>query len=143
MICLVVVWVWDGENMIDCMMNMLLALAYPFCCLLYVLWCGFSFAMIINLIDGSRWTRFSWLARKWNFRCLVHVDWTIDSFGLFFRAMAPVFRCSWICKLLVKSLPCFSWHRGVPSFVGVVLITPGLRCSTILCVAFPLNAVLN
>jgi len=28
----------DGENIIDCMMNMLLALAYPFCCMvvLYV-----------------------------------------------------------------------------------------------------------
>jgi len=38
MTCLVVVWVWDGENIIDCMMNMLLALAYPFCCMvvLYV-----------------------------------------------------------------------------------------------------------
>jgi len=38
MTCLVVVWVLDGENIIDCMMNMLLALAYPFCCMvvLYV-----------------------------------------------------------------------------------------------------------
>jgi len=34
MTCLVVVWVWDGENIIDCMMNMLLALAYPFCCMI-------------------------------------------------------------------------------------------------------------
>ena len=58
-------------------------------------------------------------------------------------AMAPVFRCSWICNFLVKSLSCFGWHCGVPSFVGVVLRTPGLRCCTILCVAFPLIAVLN
>ena len=38
MTCLVVVWIWDGENITDCMMNMLLALAYPFCCMvvLYV-----------------------------------------------------------------------------------------------------------
>jgi len=30
--------VWDGENVFDCMMNMLSALAYPFCCMvvLYV-----------------------------------------------------------------------------------------------------------
>jgi len=36
--CLVVVWVWDDKNIIDCMMHMLLALAYPFCCMvvLYV-----------------------------------------------------------------------------------------------------------
>jgi len=35
---LVVVWVWDEENIIDCMMHMLLALTYPFCCMvvLYV-----------------------------------------------------------------------------------------------------------
>jgi len=35
---LVVVWVWDEENIIDCMMHMLLALAYPFFCMvvLYV-----------------------------------------------------------------------------------------------------------
>ena len=26
----------------------------------------------------------------------VRVDWTIASFELFFRAMAPVFRCYWI-----------------------------------------------
>ena len=38
MTCLVVVWIGDGENIIDCMMNMLLALTYPFYCMvvLYV-----------------------------------------------------------------------------------------------------------
>ena len=52
---------------------------------------------------------------------------------------------SWLldCKLLVKQLFCFCWHRGVPSFVGVMLGTPRLRCYTILCVAFPLIAVMN
>jgi len=39
MTCLVVVWVWDGENIIDCMMNMLLALAYLcFVVWLYCMW---------------------------------------------------------------------------------------------------------
>ena len=35
---LVVVWVLDGENIFDCMMKMLSALAYPVCCMvvLYV-----------------------------------------------------------------------------------------------------------
>jgi len=36
--CLVVVWILDGESIFDCMMKMLLALAYPVCCMvvLYV-----------------------------------------------------------------------------------------------------------
>ena len=36
--CLVVVWILNGENIFDCMMRMLLALAYPVCCMvvLYV-----------------------------------------------------------------------------------------------------------
>jgi len=35
---LVVVWILDGESIFDCMMKMLLALAYPVCCMvvLYV-----------------------------------------------------------------------------------------------------------
>jgi len=65
MTCLVVVWIWNGDNISDCMMNMLLALAYPFCCM----WL-FFLAMIINLIDGSRWVRFSWPTREWWFCCL-------------------------------------------------------------------------
>jgi len=36
---------------------------------------------------------------------------------------------SWLsdCKLLVKPLSYLYRHRGVPSFVGVMLRTPGLR----------------
>jgi len=35
---LVVVWILDGERIFDCMMKILLALAYPVCCMvvLYV-----------------------------------------------------------------------------------------------------------
>jgi len=32
--CLVVVWTLNGENIFDCMMRMLLALAYPVCCMI-------------------------------------------------------------------------------------------------------------
>jgi len=104
----VVVYWMKSHDMLGCCMSMgwwkynwlydeyVIGSSLPFCCLLYVLWCGFSFAMIINLIDGSRWTRFSWPARKWRFRCLVHVDWTIASFGLFFKAMAPGISLYWI-----------------------------------------------
>jgi len=59
----------DGESIFDCMMKILLALAYLVCLWLSCMW-FFFLAMIINLIDGSRWARFSWSARKWWFRCL-------------------------------------------------------------------------
>jgi len=36
---------------------------------------AFSVAMIINLIDGSRWARFQSSAKRWRFRCIVRVDW--------------------------------------------------------------------
>jgi len=55
----------------------------------------------------------------------------------------PLYSLSLDCKLLVKLLSCFCWHRGVPSFVGVMFGTPGLRGYTILCVAFPLIAFIN
>jgi len=77
------------------MMSMLLALAYPFCCMV-VLYVAVLLAMIINSIDGSRWVRFQKSAKGWRFRCLVRVDRTIVFFVLSFRAMAPVFRCYWI-----------------------------------------------
>jgi len=36
--CLVVIWILNGENIFDCMIRMLLALAYSICCMvvLYV-----------------------------------------------------------------------------------------------------------
>jgi len=50
-------------------MNMLMALAYPFRTWLCCMWLSFL-AMIINLVDGSRWARFSWSTGEWWFRCL-------------------------------------------------------------------------
>ena len=43
--------------MINYMMIMLLALAYPMYCMIVCMW-FFFLAMIINLIEGSRWARF-------------------------------------------------------------------------------------
>jgi len=62
---------------------------------------------------------------------------------MFPLGLGPMY--SWLldCKLLVKQLSCFCWHRGVPSFVGVMLRTPGLRCYAILCVTFPLISFNN
>jgi len=56
--------------------------------------------------------------------------------------MAPVFCCYRICKLLVKLIILFCWHRGVPGLVGVMSETPGLRDFTILCVTFPLISLI-
>ena len=55
----------------------------------------------------------------------------------------PLYSLSLDCKLLVKLLSCFGWHRGVPGFVGVMLGTLGLRDFTILCVTFPLIVFIN
>jgi len=73
------------------MMNMLLALAYPFCCMV-VMYVADLLAMIINLVDGSRWARFSWSTREWRL-CYLAI-WAgshTSFFRVFFRAMAHVF----------------------------------------------------
>ena len=41
-----------------------LDLAYPFCCM-FVMYVAVLLAMIINLVDGSRWARSSWSTREW------------------------------------------------------------------------------
>jgi len=46
------VWVLDGESIFDCMMKILLALAYPFLVGCFVC-CVSIFAMIINLLMGA------------------------------------------------------------------------------------------
>jgi len=56
-------------------------------CLLYdCLVCGCSFlAMIINLIDGSKWVRFPRSTRKWRFHCLAIWAGFYISFLHYFR----------------------------------------------------------
>jgi len=73
--CLDIEW-W--ETYLDCMIKMLLALAYPVYVWLSCMW-FFFLAMIINLIDGSRWARFQRSARKWRFRRIVRVGLFIFS----------------------------------------------------------------
>jgi len=128
---LFVVWVLDGENIFDCMMKMLSALAYPVCCMV-VLYVVVLLAMIINLIDGSRWTMFSWPARKWRFRCLA--IWA----GFYFRygslGLRPMY-----C-IMPYSSTIFSLDFYLVS-VGIVVClvcrgcvrTQGLLYITILC----------
>jgi len=94
----------------------------------------FFLAMIINVIDGSRWARFSWSVRKWRFRCLVFSQvWILFFCMAFVRAMAHVlFYVVLLFSLLLDLYLVSCWHRGVPKVVGVVLKTPGLRFSTII-----------
>jgi len=57
-----------------------------------VLYVAVLLAMIINLIDGSRWAKFSWSTREWRFRYLVIGVISYTSFRhVFFRAMTLVF----------------------------------------------------
>ncbi|QCE14692.1 hypothetical protein DEO72_LG11g1696 [Vigna unguiculata] len=44
--------------------DQVIPLAYPFCCM-FVMYVAVLLAMIINLVDGSRWARSSWSAREW------------------------------------------------------------------------------
>jgi len=92
----------------------------------------FFLAMIINVIDRSRWARFSWSTRKWRFRCLA-IGAGFLFVMVFVRAMAHVlFYALLLCSLLLDLYLVSCWHRGVPKVVGVVLKTPGLRYSTII-----------
>ncbi|XP_027927795.1 uncharacterized protein LOC114184680 [Vigna unguiculata] len=84
------------------------------------------------LLTFSSWARFSGSTSEWRFRCLA--IWAGVSLCLF-RAMAHVFLSvflRYILRCIRIQLSCFYWHRGVPSFVGVVLGTPRLFCSTII-----------
>jgi len=69
-------------------------------------------AMIINLIDGSRWAKFSWSTREWWFRCLA--IWA----GVFFMfSLGPWPLYSFMLSystLLVRIVYGLCWHRGVP-----------------------------
>ena len=101
-----------------------------------MLWCMWLLflAMIINLVDGSRWARFSWPAReRWSSSLAIRARFSNVLLSCFFRAMAHVFLSVFLryilCCIRIQ-LSCFCWHRGVPSFVGVVLGTPSLLCST-------------
>jgi len=52
----------------------------------------FFLAMIINLVDGSRWARLSWSTREWRLRYLaIRARSRTSFFHVFFRAMALVF----------------------------------------------------
>ena len=94
--------------------------------------------MIINLVDVSRWARLSWSTVEWRLRYLAIWARSRTSFFHVSLGLWPLY--SWLldCKLLVKQLSYLYRHRGVPSFIGVMLRTPGLRYFTILCVTFPL-----
>jgi len=64
---------------------------------------------------------------------LSHLGWSFSC--VLFRAMAHVSLSvflRYILRCIRIQLSFFCWHRSVPSFVGVVLGTPRLLCSTII-----------
>jgi len=78
----------------------------------------FFLAMIINLIDGSRWARFSWPTREWGFRCLAIWAGVFFTFSLGLR---PMYRFMYFYStLFVRHVSGFWWHRGVPCCRGCV-----------------------
>ena len=67
----------------------------PFCCLLYVLWCGFFFLL--------QWSSTCWCEQRWELPLIIGVmevllhsllGLDIGLLGLFFKAMARVYRWS-------------------------------------------------
>jgi len=89
-----------------------LALAYPFCCMV-VLYVVVLLAMIINLIDGSRWAKFSWSTREWQVRCLA--IWAGVVLFTISLGLRPLYRFMLShSTLFVRIVYGLCWHRGVP-----------------------------
>jgi len=106
---------------------MLLALAYPFRCMV-VLYVAVFLAMIINLVDGSRWARLM-VNKRMVISLLSHLGWSFPC--VLFMAMAHVS----LSVFLRYTLCCIRIQLSFGfvvclSFVGVVLKTPGLRYCT-------------
>jgi len=82
------VCIFDCEGISDCMIKLLLALAYP-SVLLCVMLCGSLFCDDHQLVDVSRCEEHPWPTGKWWFRCLVDLTWAL-LFMSFARTMAHV-----------------------------------------------------
>ena len=115
MTCLVAMWILDDENMFDCMIYVVSS-SLPF--LLHGCDCMWLFflAMIIDLVDGSRWVRFSWSAREWRFSSLA--IWVGVILFMISLGLRPLYRLmlsySTLFVRIVSDLCYLCWHRGVP-----------------------------
>ena len=84
-------------------------------------------AMIINLVDGSKWAKFSWSAREWRVRCLA--IWAGVILFMISLGLRPLYRF----MLSYSTL----FVRIVSVYVGIV-VCPGCRD----CVKDPKTALL-
>jgi len=122
---------WMVRNIFDCMIRMLLALAYPVYCMV---------VLYVILLSGDDhqfnwWEQMGEVSKEMEIPLLSHLGWTLCFCvsWVFFRATAHIF----LCALLFYSLwlylfiwfPLASWCAQL---VGIVLRTPGLLYITIL-----------
>jgi len=129
------VCIFDYESISDCMIKLLLALAYPSVCLLCVLYMRFfSFCNDHQPVDVSKCENYPWSLGWWRFRCLVDWTWAL-LFMSFSRAMAHVFLLISAAFLVTIDLvPCLvlaSWCvSGFPFFNSWI----SLRSESLLCI---------
>jgi len=78
-----------------------------------VLYVAVLLAMIINLIDGSRWAKFSWSTREWRVRCLA--IWAGVVLFTISLGLRPLYRFMLsYSTLFVRIVYGLCWHCGVP-----------------------------
>ena len=135
---MVVVWILDGESIFDCMMKILLALAYPVCCMVVL------YVVLLSCDDHQ----FDWweqmdevpaVSKKMTIPLLSHLGWTLCFFStwIFFRATTHVLLYA------LRFLLSF-WLDFYLVSVGIVVCpvcrgcvrTPGLLYITICDVSF-------
>jgi len=137
-------WLYEYGMMniyFNCMMNMLLALAYPFCCVVVM------YVAVLSCYDH----RLGWwelmgevlmVNKQMVIPLLSHLGWSF--LCVLFRAMAhvslSVFLRYTLCCIRIQ----LSFGIVVcPCFVGVGLKTPGLRYCTYIVWRFPLISLNN
>jgi len=89
----------------------------------------FFLAMIINLVDGSRWARFSWSAREWRFGSLA--IWAGVFLLMISLGLRPLYQLMISFSTLLVRIVSVYVGIVVCQVVGVALRTPRLRCYTL------------
>jgi len=134
-------WYWMVKNIFDCMIRMLLALAYPVCCMVVL------YVAILSCDDHQ----FNWweqmsevpaVSKEMAISLLSHLGWTLCFFSswVFFRATTHVLLYALrFYSLFVRLFPLASWCA---QFVGDVL-GPQDYSTLLFCVMFLLISLNN
>jgi len=122
-----VVWVCDGENIFDCMMNMLSALAYPFCCMVVL------YVATLSRDDHQCdwWEQMDEVLvvrKEMAIPLLSHLGWSLIFFpSWLFRAMTHVLPYALLLYSPVRLLFCSLGIVVCLELVGAVYETPVLH----------------